>query len=219
MKNPVILAVDTSTKKLSMCLYKHGFYHKKNIHSKDHSNSLIKTFDRLLKETNTKLSDLTHIAVNTGPGSFTGLRVGLSFVKILAIYLKLKIIITASFGILINEFLEKNLEKFDNIEIITLFPSIKNEFYFCKFLYKKNSITQKTKPTYLNSQKIKKLLEKQKDIIVVAPVKIKELLNIKKVNFSSESIIKLFLEKKYKTLYRIIKPADLYPLYVRHTYY
>ena len=219
MKKPVILAVDTSTKKLSMCLYKDGIYYKTNIYSKDHSELLIKIFDKLLKNTNTKLSELTHIGVNIGPGSFTGLRVGLSFVKTLSIYLKLKIIVTTSFGILINKFLEKNYKKIENKEIIILFPSIKNEFYFCRFLYQKNLLKQKTKPAYLDFQKIKKFIENQKNSIVIAPSKIKELHIVKKINFSSENIIKIFLEGKYKTLYNIIKPDNLYPLYIRHTYY
>lgn len=45
---------------------------------KNKSQKLLTTIDKLLSETGKNLDDLTEIEVNPGPGSFTGLRVGLS---------------------------------------------------------------------------------------------------------------------------------------------
>ncbi|MDO8452259.1 MAG: tRNA (adenosine(37)-N6)-threonylcarbamoyltransferase complex dimerization subunit type 1 TsaB [bacterium] len=45
---------------------------------KDKSQKLLTTIDKLLRGENKNLKDLTEIEVNRGPGSFTGLRVGLS---------------------------------------------------------------------------------------------------------------------------------------------
>lgn len=45
---------------------------------KDKSQKLLTTIDKLLSEAGKNLDDLTEIEVNPGPGSFTGLRVGLS---------------------------------------------------------------------------------------------------------------------------------------------
>jgi tRNA threonylcarbamoyladenosine biosynthesis protein TsaB len=45
----------------------------------------------LLKEAGLTLADVTHLAVNVGPGSFTGLRVGISLVKTLAYTLRLPV--------------------------------------------------------------------------------------------------------------------------------
>jgi len=39
---------------------------------------LLAFIDEVLKKKNRKIKDITEIEVNTGPGSFTGLRVGLS---------------------------------------------------------------------------------------------------------------------------------------------
>ncbi|MFN3551024.1 MAG: tRNA (adenosine(37)-N6)-threonylcarbamoyltransferase complex dimerization subunit type 1 TsaB, partial [Endomicrobiia bacterium] len=85
--NYTILSLDTSTKNLSMCLYKNGKFYEENIQSEDHSENLTKILDKILKKTKTKLNQITHLLVNIGPGSFTGLRIGLSFVKTLALNL------------------------------------------------------------------------------------------------------------------------------------
>lgn len=39
---------------------------------------LLHVIDKLLKKKGVKISDVTSVEVNTGPGSFTGLRVGIS---------------------------------------------------------------------------------------------------------------------------------------------
>ena len=49
-----------------------------------HSNTLLHDIDRLLHETQVELSEIDLFAVATGPGSFTGLRIGIATVKGLA---------------------------------------------------------------------------------------------------------------------------------------
>ncbi len=47
--------------------------------------------EKLLKKNGIKLSEITEIKVNTGPGSFTGIRVGLSVANALAYALGIKV--------------------------------------------------------------------------------------------------------------------------------
>ena len=45
---------------------------------KDKSQKLLPFIDELLKKKGKKIEDITEIEINTGPGSYTGLRVGVS---------------------------------------------------------------------------------------------------------------------------------------------
>lgn len=51
------------------------------------SHDLLPLLDEMLHEKNILFSDITEISVNTGPGSFTGLRVGIAIANILGLLL------------------------------------------------------------------------------------------------------------------------------------
>jgi len=57
-----------------------------------HSARLLRAIQSLLAETETRLDDLTGLAVSIGPGSFTGVRIGLSSAKGLAIVLGIPVV-------------------------------------------------------------------------------------------------------------------------------
>lgn len=50
---------------------------------KDKSQKLLPTIDKLLKKKKKNVEDIKEIEINTGPGSFTGLRVGVSIANTL----------------------------------------------------------------------------------------------------------------------------------------
>ncbi len=56
-----------------------------------HSAMLVPAIETLLKETHIDLKELTELAVNLGPGSFTGLRTGLTTVRTMGQFLNLPI--------------------------------------------------------------------------------------------------------------------------------
>ena len=81
-----ILAVDTSTPVGSIAIVEGPLLkaqHILNI-SATHNQRLLPGIDRILMETECSLNDLDALAVSLGPGSFTGLRIGISIVKGLA---------------------------------------------------------------------------------------------------------------------------------------
>lgn len=57
-----------------------------------HSETLVPLIDEALKSTNLSLQDIDNFAVSIGPGSFTGLRIGIATVKGFAVSLKKPII-------------------------------------------------------------------------------------------------------------------------------
>ncbi|MGE5808025.1 MAG: tRNA (adenosine(37)-N6)-threonylcarbamoyltransferase complex dimerization subunit type 1 TsaB, partial [Nitrospirota bacterium] len=81
-----ILGIETSTKTGSVAVVSDKAViaqYSLNIEI-THSERLMSTVDRVLKDTGIALSQLDGFAVATGPGSFTGLRIGVSTVKGLA---------------------------------------------------------------------------------------------------------------------------------------
>lgn len=81
MKN--IIAIDTSSTELSVCLSSDGVIlssvcrYVKNSHA-EHITQAVTT---ALALGGVGANDVTHVAISTGPGSFTGLRIGLAFAK------------------------------------------------------------------------------------------------------------------------------------------
>lgn len=51
------------------------------------SQAVLPLIDKLLKKYGIRLQDVTHIQVNEGPGSFTGLRVGAAIANTLGVWL------------------------------------------------------------------------------------------------------------------------------------
>lgn len=81
-----ILAIDTSATAASVCLAGEdkilgSFYTNTAL---THSQTLVPMIDQVLKTTQTDVDELDYIAVNAGPGSFTGVRIGVAAAKGLA---------------------------------------------------------------------------------------------------------------------------------------
>ena len=81
---PIILNIETATKNCSVALAKEG----KTIACKEiaeqnfsHAEKLHVFIEELLAENQLQFSDLSAIAVSQGPGSYTGLRIGVSSAK------------------------------------------------------------------------------------------------------------------------------------------
>jgi tRNA threonylcarbamoyladenosine biosynthesis protein TsaB len=83
---PLILAVETATLSGSLALTRGNklIVQVSGDPAVSHSNTLLADLDKLLSETIFKLADIDLFAVAAGPGSFTGLRIGIATVKGLA---------------------------------------------------------------------------------------------------------------------------------------
>jgi tRNA threonylcarbamoyladenosine biosynthesis protein TsaB len=80
----LILNIETATTNCSVSISKDGktvFLKEDNNKNYSHAESLHLFIDAVLKESNTTLADIDAIAVSKGPGSYTGLRIGVSAAK------------------------------------------------------------------------------------------------------------------------------------------
>ena len=78
-----VLALDTSTMVQSVAVLRSdGRHEERTFHAgKGHTASLLTSIDRVLQAAKLKPRDIELAAVGIGPGSFTGLRIGVAAIK------------------------------------------------------------------------------------------------------------------------------------------
>jgi tRNA threonylcarbamoyladenosine biosynthesis protein TsaB len=89
---PVILAIETATRAGSVAVLRgeQVLASTRGDASASHSTDLIENIDEVLRTAGLQLQDVDLFAAANGPGSFTGLRIGLATVKSLAVALNRK---------------------------------------------------------------------------------------------------------------------------------
>lgn len=97
-----ILAIDTSSSCCSVALLEDLEEIKElNIQdTKTHSEKLMPLINEILNSTNYTLSDIGLIAVDKGPGSFTGIRIGISSIKAMAEVYNIPVVSVSSLDVL-----------------------------------------------------------------------------------------------------------------------
>lgn len=99
-----ILAVDTSASVASVAVIEDGTilgeYSINN--KKTHSQKLLPMIDELLKNLELKVGDIDYFAASSGPGSFTGLRIGITTIKSLAYSVNKQVIAVPTLDALAN---------------------------------------------------------------------------------------------------------------------
>ena len=90
----LILNIETSTEVCSVTISRNGelLYKKETLEGLSHSELLTVFIEELLAENNLKLNQLDAVAVSKGPGSYTGLRIGVSVAKGLCYGLEIPLI-------------------------------------------------------------------------------------------------------------------------------
>ncbi|MEM9337831.1 MAG: tRNA (adenosine(37)-N6)-threonylcarbamoyltransferase complex dimerization subunit type 1 TsaB [Bacteroidota bacterium] len=78
-----ILSIETSTTRCSVALHENGELRSSQAHQveKSHSSLLPSIVEEILKEAGRSYQDLDAVAVSSGPGSYTGLRIGVTTAK------------------------------------------------------------------------------------------------------------------------------------------
>ena len=104
MSNKITLAFDTCLDKMYVTLMRGDFilesYIVENHDEKYHSAFLISTIKKILKNNNLRPNDIKLIAVNVGPGSFTGIRACTTVARIMAQQIGCKVVGVSSLEII-----------------------------------------------------------------------------------------------------------------------
>lgn len=89
-----ILCIDSSTEACSVSVSTKNstLHHRFMLAPREHTQKILPTVDEVIKEAQLSLSDIDVIAYGQGPGSFTGVRIGISIAQGLAFGLEKKMV-------------------------------------------------------------------------------------------------------------------------------
>ena len=107
----MLLAIDTATQYASLALYNQDgvFAEEAWLSGRNHTIELTPRIDRMLKLANLQVAELTALAVSLGPGSFTGLRIGLAVAKGMALPHKLPVVGVPTLDVVVYPFRMRSL--------------------------------------------------------------------------------------------------------------
>ncbi|WP_016839626.1 tRNA (adenosine(37)-N6)-threonylcarbamoyltransferase complex dimerization subunit type 1 TsaB [Ureibacillus thermosphaericus] len=119
------LGIETSNAPLSVAIVRDGEVLSEIVQNtkSTHSVTCMPTIEEVFRKTNLKPVDIDAVAVSEGPGSYTGLRIGVTIAKTLSWTLKKPLV-----GISSLKVLASNVELFDGI-ICTMFDARRKNVY------------------------------------------------------------------------------------------
>ena len=128
-----ILSIDTTTKIAGVALKCNNNVTLNEIENEiTHSEKLLPLIDKTLKENNKKINDIDLFAVLNGPGSFTGVRIGLASIKAFSLVTKKDIFSMSSLeAIAYTSY--KHLDTQDEKYILSLIDARNNRVYYGLF--------------------------------------------------------------------------------------
>lgn len=138
LENLPILSIETSQTSCGACVYfdENKCFEMIANHKNSHAEKIFEVIDSVIQSAGIVLRDLGAIAVSSGPGSFTGLRIGMSAAKGIAVGASLPIIPVPTFEALAFQ-LSHQLN--EDTEFVIANKANSEEIYFAKFKVKANS--------------------------------------------------------------------------------
>lgn len=155
----LVLAIDTSTKVGSVALFDEnkGLLGEILINVKtNHSDTIMNAIDYLMTVSGVSVDELGRIAVTLGPGSFTGIRIGIAIAKAMVFGKKIEIVAMNTLDLLAHEISEKSF-------IMPLIDAKKGRAYYSFY---NNEDTLSKLESYKDGE-IKEFLEEYKDKEIV----------------------------------------------------
>ena len=169
-----LLGIDTSVKKGIVCLGEKGdIMIQKTLSPRSSSQQLLPSLDILLKERGKQIQDLEGIVVVLGPGSFTGLRIGLSLAKSLAFALKIPLVGLPAFDVWIASFPGQGM-------ICSLFEAYGGKFYAAFYKKDERKVCEKSKYLFFTWKEIEEIITKRfpaQEITFLVPEEYKNLVS------------------------------------------
>jgi len=156
-----ILGIDTSTDICGVAITEDKTLiteFRSNI-KRAHAEKIIHAIDRVLGDVNLELNDLDGIAISIGPGSFTGLRIGMAAIKGLALATNLPVVSVTSLDALVLQ------AYFWDGQICPLIKAQADEAYTALYCFREGQLVRTTDYQLITLDSLQKLIN-QKTIII-----------------------------------------------------
>lgn len=194
-----ILAIETTGAKPSVALIRENeeavvIFTEEEL---NHLQNLIPMTDELIGKTGVKFSEFTAIAVSVGPGSFTGIRIGISTVKALAQVYNLEIIPVPS--LLAMAYSSKENQ---NGEIICpMIDARRDQVYGGAFMWKNGKLHEIIKCECIMKEELMEIVNKFSKVTGARVLFIDE--EIKSAKLVGELGLEIYMNEGAKSLYEI----------------
>ena len=131
-----ILGIDTSTMAANVAVLEDDkLICEYTINTKKtHSQKLMPMIENMLKLSDIEIKEIDAIGICVGPGSFTGLRIGMATAKAMAHVNNIHLI-----GVNSLEILGANMDRCDK-KICSILDAQRNQVYTCKYIFEENKI-------------------------------------------------------------------------------
>lgn len=217
-----ILGIDTSTMAANIAVLEDDkLICEYTINTKKtHSQKLMPMIENMLKLSDIEIKEIDAIGICVGPGSFTGLRIGMATAKAMAHVNNIPLI-----GVNSLEILGANMDRCDK-KICSILDAQRNQVYTCKYIFEENRIKELEE---IKIMPIDDLLEElsatnEEWIILGEAVykykeKIEAISNINipspANNITKASSLCVVAKDKYKQNIEVHNCYDINPMYIR----
>lgn len=186
---PVILNIETSSKFCSVALSIDGYaeFHIEDDKEMNHAVALAPMVDRCLSELKKKEVKLDAVAVSIGPGSYTGLRIGLSLAKGVCFGLDIPLITVPTLKILATKAMFRHFDLDSTELLVPLIDARRMEVYTAAYDFALNEVLP-PQPMIIDENSFKDLASERKLVFIGNAVpKCREVIKAENVYWSGNA--------------------------------
>ena len=159
-----ILSIDTSTSSLSVCITDDdeviGEINLNN--GLVHSTTLMPAIENLFTVLNFDKSELSHIAVTVGPGSFTGIRIGVATANAFSLALNIPVISVSSL-----DAMSMNFISYEGT-VITTIDAQRDTYYVGVYRARDSKIEKIIENTIMTDEELEEYIQNYKEKVLLA---------------------------------------------------
>ena len=210
-----ILAIDTTLGACSAALIKDEnlLACKREVRARGHVERLLPMIDEVCVASGVKVAELDQIAVTIGPGTFAGVRIGLSAAKGMGLALDIPIIAITTLEVLAYQYARECIDFSGNVAIAI--DARRGEVYLQLFEIEKGTCSVISQPKAVSVQSIKDIIGDHISLIIGSACELLKELNIDCVQGykcpEAEYVAKMAVELSQ----RAVVSDDVSPLYLR----